>query len=73
MIMKKSLFIFAGYILIRNKNCVNGIDSIVFMVVEEILFRVVPPFVTQLVCVLIDACRSIDKDFITNRSPDDIC
>jgi len=44
MIVKTSLFILVGFILIINKNCVNGIYTVAVMVVKEILFRVVPTF-----------------------------
>ena len=44
MIVKKSLFILAGFILNINKNCVNEGIYIVAVMVKEILFRVFQPF-----------------------------
>ena len=71
-IVKKSLLIVAGFIFIINKNYVNEIYIVAIMVVKEVLFRVVPPFATQLVHVLVDACRSIRDALTPVGIPDDI-
>ena len=62
----------AGYILIMNKNYANVIYIVVVIVVKEILFRVVPPFATQPVRILIYVCGSIRDTLTPVGIPDDI-